>query len=188
MAAASNSGNLASTPYPANNHRVFAINAADGFGNKLDFNHGPRETSLNFSILGLDIISTWPAFTNIQPESKRNKRTKGSSTRKDPQTDEDLGTWKCLSGTSMATPMAAVLAALLFQFLRSKLPSSPETGTKQYQLECDANLKITFKTMACRIQGFENLVPWDGEGAKFRQCTDVEYMIRTLKDLLDIRE
>jgi hypothetical protein len=61
FAAASNSGNRSDLPYPARYPKVFLVHCADGNGNKSIRNPQPVRLRDNFSILGQDVLSTWPS-------------------------------------------------------------------------------------------------------------------------------
>lgn len=96
FAASSNFGATESNSirFPARmKHKVICIHAADGTGNPTSTNPPEHAQLENFSILG-----------ECVPLGKR----------KDPQTDEVQQLYK--SGTSIATPIAAGVAALVLEF------------------------------------------------------------------------
>lgn len=85
LAAASNDGNQQYMTYPASRHGVIAVNAATGAGSSSQFNP-PLVSGKNLSIIGEMVQSAWvPNTTRI------------------------------MSGTSIATPIAAGVAALLLE-------------------------------------------------------------------------
>jgi hypothetical protein len=182
MAATSNNGGLDDLPYPAKDYRVFGINASDGFGEKTNFNPPPQRRSCNFSILGVDVMSAWPSFLELKPTAKK---------RRDTFLRQDMrGTWKCLSGTSVAAPVAAALAALLFQHFRVRINDGEFSP-----LECYTGLERVFDAMSRESPvsptGFNNLVPWLGRGKRFRRYWEDDKiwgMTNIIKDLLDIHE
>lgn len=104
LAAASNDGKNPVLPiaYPARQlGMVICINSADASGNKSRYNPPAEASCDNFSILGENVSSTWPS---------------GSSQY--PNTQGDGGNRKRLSGTSVATPIAASVAILIMQYKR----------------------------------------------------------------------
>ena len=105
LAAASNYGANPLLPiaYPARQLGiVLCINAADFWGNKAACNPPAATHRDNFSILGESVNSIWP------------KEIQGGSPVENG--DEATGYWRRLSGTSVATPIAAAVAASLMQF------------------------------------------------------------------------
>lgn len=91
FAAASNDGGNKSRTYPASrSHGVICIHASDGLGNDGGISPSPSTTGENFTTLGIAIKSRWK--------------------KKDVH----------ISGTSYATPIAAGLAADVFELARHK--------------------------------------------------------------------
>ena len=101
FAAASNTGaNSAAGPaFPASLERVFCINSANGVGRRSDFNPTDPGGWNIFTAPGEAVESARPLHHN-----------KGSSKRD--------------SGTSIATPIAAGIAALVLEFAKQQLPNT----------------------------------------------------------------
>ena len=94
FAAASNSGRNDDRAYPAKLPEVFAIHAAFGGGGAWKNNPGPYRTGSNFSTLGMYVEAPHAG-----------------------------GTTKRVSGTSVAAPIAAAIAALVLEFCRQPFVS-----------------------------------------------------------------
>ncbi|KAE8155310.1 subtilisin-like protein [Aspergillus avenaceus] len=77
---------------------VFCIHSTDGHGNPSLFNPTADDQDVNFSLLGENVASHWPAGKN-----GHNQRV------------------NVMSGTSVATPIAAGLAASVLSFVRQQL-------------------------------------------------------------------
>lgn len=102
FAAASNDGANFGRCFPAKYPGVFCIHSTDGNGNPSGFNPTADETDVNFSLLGEHVLSHWPS---------------GKGGRNDAS--------NVLSGTSVATPIAAGLAASVLSFVRQQEQSLP---------------------------------------------------------------
>ena len=94
FAAASNDGGNLGRSFPAKYPGVFCIHATDGNGNPSTFNPTADEKDVNFSLLGENVSSHWPA---------------GKKGHND--------VVNIMSGTSVATPIAAGLAASIISFV-----------------------------------------------------------------------
>lgn len=120
LAAAGNAGNQSSISYPASKKGIFKIFAADAFGKWAPFTTPPPKDhrSESFFILGCGVISTWPSHLQNKAKSDRLELiccTKGhqySETRCGDRCDIRTA----MSGSSFATPIAAALVALIYQF------------------------------------------------------------------------
>jgi hypothetical protein len=146
FAAASNDGNRKAVPiaYPARElGLVFCINSATSMGRISGFNPPPEANRDNFSILGENVLSTWPEGLMTRVDIVRNP------------TKQD-GTWKCASGTSVATPIAAAVAASIMQFKR--MYQGNIKGHRK--LETFGGIRQIFKSMSTPLEGFDNILPW----------------------------
>lgn len=97
FAAASNDGANFGRAFPAKYPSVFCIHSTDGNGNPSAFNPTADEKDVNFSLLGEHVCSHWPAGKNGHND-----------------------TVNVMSGTSVATPIAAGLAASILSFVRQQ--------------------------------------------------------------------
>jgi subtilisin family serine protease len=102
FAAASNDGANFGRAFPAKYPGVFCIHATDGNGRPSAFNPTADDKDVNFSLLGENVLSHWPAGT------------KGHN--------QPVNT---MSGTSVATPIAAGLAASILSFIRQQEQNAP---------------------------------------------------------------
>lgn len=107
FAAASNDGGNRPRAFPAKHQTVFCIHATDGEGNKSKFSPTPEDDDLNFSLLGEAVSSHWPIGIGGHKQAV-----------------------KVLSGTSIATPIAAGVAASLLSFVRQyEVVSTPRRAS-----------------------------------------------------------
>jgi len=97
FAAASNDGANLGRAFPAKYPSVFCIHSTDGNGNPSAFNPTADEKDVNFSLLGENVCSHWPAGKNGHNDIVN-----------------------VMSGTSVATPIAAGLAASVLSFVRQQ--------------------------------------------------------------------
>ncbi|KAI1178589.1 hypothetical protein F4777DRAFT_77819 [Nemania sp. FL0916] len=97
FAAASNDGANFGRAFPAKYPSVFCIHSTDGNGNPSAFNPTADEKDVNFSLLGEHVRSHWPAGKNSHNDIVN-----------------------VMSGTSVATPIAAGLAASVLSFVRQQ--------------------------------------------------------------------
>ncbi|PTB62072.1 subtilisin-like protein [Trichoderma citrinoviride] len=97
FAAASNDGANLGRAFPAKYPSVFCIHSTDGNGNPSTFNPTADDKDVNFSLLGEHVSSHWPVGKNGHNEHV-----------------------KAMSGTSVATPIAAGLAAAILSFVRQQ--------------------------------------------------------------------
>lgn len=138
FAAASNDGGNHGRAYPARDSKVFCVHSTDGNGNPSGFNPTASIEDSNFSLLGEHVTSHWPAGV------------KGHDQRV-----------KVMSGTSVATPIAAGLAATILAFVRQQdqhiASESERLGTwlKQYE-----SMAAVFKSMINgRRGGYDYITP-----------------------------
>lgn len=97
FAAASNDGANFGRAFPARCTGVFCIHSTDGHGNPSGFNPTASQVDMNFSLLGESVPSWWPFGAGGHEEVVR-----------------------AMSGTSVATPIAAGLAALVLSLVRQQ--------------------------------------------------------------------
>jgi subtilisin family serine protease len=97
FAAASNDGGNSGRAFPADYPLVFCIHSTDGNGNPSSFNPTAHDKDVNFSLLGENVSSHWPMGQNGYAQ-----------------------TVNVMSGTSVATPIAAGLAASVLSFVRQQ--------------------------------------------------------------------
>ncbi|KAL2863360.1 peptidase S8/S53 domain-containing protein [Aspergillus lucknowensis] len=131
FAAASNDGANLGRAFPAQYPSVFCIHSTDGNGNPSNFNPTASETDVNFSLLGEHVSSYWPAGINGHHQ-----------------------TVNVMSGTSVATPIAAGLAASILSFVRQQDQHiAVESERLGPWLKRDNSMDAVFKTMVRRRRG-----------------------------------
>src|SRR5690554_3437454 len=131
FAAASNDGANLGRAFPAHYPSVFCIHSTDGNGNPSSFNPTASETDVNFSLLGEHVSSHWPAGINGHDQ-----------------------TVNVMSGTSVATPIAAGLAASVLSFVRQQDQHvAIESERLGPWLKRDNSMEAVFKSMVRRRRG-----------------------------------
>jgi len=104
FAAAANSGAREDRPaFPASMGSVFCINSASGDGVASAYNPPMRHGNDNFSFLGEAVLGAWPVALS-------------------PSGDVGSAPERVLSGTSVAVPVAASVAALVLELCRQQPP------------------------------------------------------------------
>ncbi|WQF78837.1 Putative peptidase S8/S53 domain, tetratricopeptide-like helical domain superfamily [Colletotrichum destructivum] len=160
FAAAGNFGNSkANVSFPARFPGVFKIFATDHQGGKCSFSPSPDlEKSYCFSILGHDVVSIWP-------EAMRDKD--GETQLKVVDKKKSPGLWVAMSGTSFATPIAASVVAILYQFYdanKAEINLEPGLDFKTVDAVRAILLKIS---MAPTADQHNYLNPWVGRDNYF---------------------
>lgn len=117
FASAGNSGNNKNIAYPASADRVFKIFAATAKGQAANFSPPipvTPSTVLGYSYhtYGCDILSAWPSYLVKQGRTAACDVVYGSRNA----LGGDGGCCRYMSGTSFATPIAASVAATIYQF------------------------------------------------------------------------
>lgn len=131
FAAASNDGANLSRAFPAKYPGVFCIHSTDGNGNPSSFNPTASETDVNFSLLGESVSSHWPAGLNGHHQSVN-----------------------VMSGTSVATPIAAGLAASILSFVRQQDQTvAVESDRLGPWLKADNSMDAVLKSMVRQRRG-----------------------------------
>lgn len=118
LAAAGNSGNHTSIPYPAKEDRVFKIFAADTSGFAAKFSPPVDDSGLHNSyfILGSGVVSAWPQGLQEQAKADGLGVFCHSPKHEIGHSKDDCDVRAIMSGTSFATPIVAALVAILYQF------------------------------------------------------------------------
>lgn len=132
FAAASNEGANCPVAFPARHPVVFCINSTDGQGVSSSFSPPPQRNQDNFAVLGEAVLSIWPRDLKQGLEQRK-------------------------SGTSIATPIAAGIAALVLEFVRQEPPLVSQTLKLRY-----SEMRSIFNLMVFKgTGGHDYLVPWD---------------------------
>ncbi|KAH7309953.1 hypothetical protein BKA65DRAFT_485176 [Rhexocercosporidium sp. MPI-PUGE-AT-0058] len=134
FAAASNNGTRRDIAFPASMTGVFGINSASGDGGPSSFNPELKPDK-TFSIIGENVRSSWTSHQN------------GDSRR-------------LMTGTSVATPVAAAVAALVLEYVMQNDPESFLIDNLNEFKEYDGMSKI-FSLMSKQRDGYKNIVPWE---------------------------
>jgi Subtilase family len=136
FAAASNNGGNFGRAYPADDLNVICMHSTDGEGNKSKFSPSPQEDRPNFSILGESVESSWPPGVEGCQQPVR-----------------------CMSGTSVATPIAAGVAATVLAFARHHEQKGDERLVKL--LNSPRCMVAILRLMVeCKRDKYDYITPW----------------------------
>jgi hypothetical protein len=132
--------------FPANLRQVFCIFSADEHGSASSFNPRARYQCPNFMLPGENVLGAWPA----------------DKAKDTPDIEVSEGkTYRRLSGTSCATPIAAAIAAEILEFAWQ--PRDPSLRRGDLLKRFDGMEKVFIK-MADRYQhgdgGYHYVLPW----------------------------
>ena len=143
FAAASNNGTQRDMTFPAWLEGVVCVNSANSNGVPSDFNPEMKGAN-NFSILGENVKSAWITEGNKKP-------------------------YKRMSGTSVATPIAAGVAAVVLEYA---LQNEPNSFIKDLEfLKYYNGMTEVFDAMSREKYGYRNVVPWKILKEKFPRST-----------------
>jgi hypothetical protein len=153
FAASSNEGNRQDILFPAGEWAPFCINSSNGNGITSDFNPPARLQTERFTILGENVKSAWLQ----RPRQSKN------------ETDvSPVPASAVRTGTSVATPIAASVGALIILFARQWEPKGHEV------LEDRQGMYFILNDMAvAESSGFNDIIPWHGVfGLSLTDLTD----------------
>lgn len=141
FAAASNKGLLEGrrrVAFPARMRQVIAVNSCDGFGSKSRFTPAPKPNDDNFSVVGEAVEVAWPE--NLVSGGKR-----------------------MTSGTSIATPIAAGIAALVLEFVSQRGPEGSDTIPNVARLKHYDGMHAILDSMCGTelVDGYKYIQPWN---------------------------
>lgn len=131
--AASNGGGNTSIAYPANQNEVICINSANGLGVPSEYNPGEAQEGRDLCALGEGVKSSWP---NLQQQRK--------------------------SGTSIATPIAAAIAAVVLDYVWQNMPDGVSASDKFLVSKLQMRkgmLEVLVKLMSRKRQNYYYLDP-----------------------------
>ena len=163
FAAASNSGVNPRNPisFPANMRQVICIHSSDGDGNPSPHNP-PATPDCNFAILGEAVAAAWPR--DLQNDRSDNLRV--------------------ASGSSVATPIAAGLAALIIEYAAQGGPTPEVVSSWNRLRHCDEMRKL-FRSIARDRDGYKSVAPsmlfdYHGEEMHQRVCGKISEVLESL--------
>lgn len=131
FAAASNNGSNQTTAFPASCPPVICVHSASGYGDPSPFTPRPFG-SINLAVIGEGVISSWPQ-----------SRGEGPGRRS--------------SGTSVATPILAAIAALVLEFVNQK----PSLTPHDLRLRSPRGMAQVLLGMSSRHHtGYDVVMPW----------------------------
>jgi subtilisin family serine protease len=161
LAAASNNGTLRAMAYPAWDSHVIPINSANGRGRPSDFNP-PAAPGKTLTILGENVPSAW---ITSAPTKEATNPGGVSSVVPTVSAPADLTATRRMSGTSVATPIAAGVVALLLELAMIEVPDDQATQATLRDvlphLKRQAGLSELLVRKAVGTGDFRNIVPMD---------------------------
>ncbi|KAK0722684.1 hypothetical protein B0T26DRAFT_801396 [Lasiosphaeria miniovina] len=124
LAATGNSGNSKIPPFPAMQDGVFKVYSCTAFARADETTGTPWDSINSFHTLGRDIESIWPghlaknAGDEVQLKCKTARKTKSAQAEAQAEhsCSSQCNTSTVMSGTSFATPIAAAMVAIVYQF------------------------------------------------------------------------
>ncbi|EWY80038.1 hypothetical protein FOYG_16834 [Fusarium oxysporum NRRL 32931] len=146
FAAASNDGRMSNVAFPARMRQVICVNSLDGYGRPSNFNP-PAKPDTNIAALGEFIDAAWPWPI----------RGKGGQTIRK-------------AGTSMATPVAAAIGALILEYANQDDMEGNKVEAPEQLSHCDEIRRILIE-MSREMDGFLCLMPGDLFYKKYRDRT-----------------
>ncbi|CZR51216.1 uncharacterized protein PAC_01091 [Phialocephala subalpina] len=129
--AASNGGGNVNIAYPANQDQVICVNSANGEGNPSGYNPDEPKPGRNLSALGEGVKSSWPTRFKLGQQRQ--------------------------SGTSVATPIAAALAAVVLDYVRHEMPESDRFHVSKLRMR--KGMLEVLELMSKRRGGYQYLNP-----------------------------
>lgn len=165
LAAASNNGTLRAMAYPAWDSNVIPINSANGRGRPSDFNP-PAVPGKTLTILGENVPSAWITSAPTTTATNSANPSDGDALQSTaPTAPADVTATRRMSGTSVATPIAAGVVALLLELAMIEVPDDRATqATLRHvlpHLKRQAGLSELLMRKAVGTGDFRNIVPMD---------------------------
>ena len=158
VAAACNEGGREPVPYPANHDLVINVRALTGYGKDADFTPHPRKYDPNFSILGTQVLSTWPNHL-------RNPHQLASDGAK-LRDIEGIGCMtNCMDGTSFSAPLIVALIANVFAFYiehkRQIVPQEFQVDDYRYEAQNLKAVRNILLNMSIEQEKINVVSPWE---------------------------
>lgn len=145
---------------------VFCIHANNGHAKPANFTPHPRREHCNFSMLGVNVRSTWPESRKSSalsiPGSKIHNHAEGE--------------YRHLTGTSMATPLAAALAANVLGYVQDRV--------EIYDIHAFVVIQEIFKAMSTFDGQYHVLTPWKDFTDRNRDNTSHSFFHGKISDTL----
>jgi hypothetical protein len=156
FAAACNEGDRSGVSYPANHRSVFSVRAINGLAKHPDFNPDPTKGKLNASILGTNILSTWPTKLCKSDSPNDNEGPKERNISKIPCATNYM------TGTSFATPLMAALIANVYSYYREHRPKIFTDALADWQpkLQCFDGVEKMIRAMSENKGDHTVISPW----------------------------